>query len=237
MIFSSAHVTSGNVVFAGLYQQLFNSDRKMPDSHAGCVIDGVRNGWSNPGDRDFTQSPGANGTDVEVFDIEKEDVDVRDVRIDRKQIVCKAVRDDRAASLVVHGLLHQSHADALDDPAVRLAARGFGIDDAANIESADDVDHLNRSEVRIDANLDEMRTKRMEGVLLQFLTRLNKTLAFNRLDVCRTHHILEGNIDLLIAGSQPARFSHDVLVWHAVKRRILIFDGALNQFRCGVLAS
>src|SRR6266566_1809282 len=62
-------------------------------------------------------------------------------------------------------VLEQSHSDAEDHASNRLAAGGLRVDDATNVEDAQRTVYPHQTEVRVDPNLDELGTERIDAML------------------------------------------------------------------------
>ena len=93
--------------------------------------------------------------------LDHDHIETANVGVDRHEVLGEIDIRVRADAAVEVRLLEQRHADALHDAAEVLAARGFGVEDAAAGERAHHPPHPHQSQIRIDADLGEVTAERV----------------------------------------------------------------------------
>src|SRR5579859_2257406 len=91
--------------------------------------------------------------------------------------------------MVIHSVLHQGHAYAHNDSAIRLALHSLSVDDLADIKRAGYARNRYLSDLRINFHLHKLRSPGLERVFLALLARLQGALAFHRRLVFGREHL------------------------------------------------
>ena len=112
------------------------------------------------------------------------------------------VPDDAAGFAVHQRFFQQCHADAIGDAADQLAARGFGVQNVAAVEGADEAAATDFAKIGIDAHLGELDVEGVHGELLLLLAGFGFGFGFQESLVGAVHR--GGDGDLVAAGGDLA---------------------------------
>ena len=142
------------------------------------------------------------------------------------------IERQRRAGVRVHGdLFHQRVADALDDAADDLAARRFGMDDAAGVVHGDVVEHAHAAGVGVDFDLGEVGGEGIDDVGLAAGAQFR--FADDGLFRLAPDDVTHGNFYFRRVGDR------DKVIAHSQFRRLHFeqFRGAFEQLALGVFAA
>ena len=102
--------------------------------------------------------------------VEEGDVDRGDVGVGGDDVVGEVVVDGRAEAWVVLGLFEERHADAHDDGAFDLVARGLGVEDAAGVDDGDDTRDAEPRDLGLPGDLGELNAEGVGGELALWIS-------------------------------------------------------------------
>ena len=215
-------------------KHFFRGDGQLADAHAGGVVDGVGDGRGDGDKGRFTERFGAEGADgIGLFDQYRFDGRNVDEIGNFKGV---EIQRQRRAGVGVHGdIFQQRVADALNDPADDLAARGFGVDDAARVVRRDVAQNTNGAGVRVDFDLGEMGGKRIDDMRLaagaQFCFADNGLVRLAPDDVTHRDFDLRriGDGDEAIAQCQSRRLDFEKFRGAFEQALLRVFRGLLRR--------
>src|ERR1700680_2124070 len=130
-------------------EELVERDRQVPNALPSGVENCICDGRRRPGDSDFANSARAQRR-MFVRYTGVNDVDVRNIHIDRNMILGERWIHDSTPALVEEGFFSQRHADSHDDPAAQLAGSGFWIHHRSAIERAEPSRHAHFARFLLD---------------------------------------------------------------------------------------
>src|ERR1700758_1357382 len=102
-------------------KQMFDSNRQIAQAAAGGVIERIGNGWRDSDQGNFPQTLDSCAVELEVWFVDKIDLDRADVGVHRYQIVGEIGVEETAVSWIDFARFVQRCADAPHDTASDLA--------------------------------------------------------------------------------------------------------------------
>src|SRR5262249_6603137 len=133
-----------------------------------------------------------------------------------------------------YAALQQRHANAKDDAADCLTARGLRVQDCPNVEDAERTLNAHKSKVRVNTHLDELRAKGTHAVAIRHAYPINPAVGAHLLEPVAA----EGGGEALAAmwrirHEELTMFDADAIRGAAAQRRASVVERELEEFRSG----
>src|SRR5215469_14353287 len=140
-------------------QQVFNTDWKIANPHAGGVVHRRRNRRSNASQPNLSNASGSILAHDRIGDVKEVNVDLWRIGDSWNNIIREVVVDRMSVARVVDRLFKQSHSDSHHNCASDLVGRRPFVDNAAAIDDADNSAYAELGDSWIPFNLDELGSK------------------------------------------------------------------------------
>ncbi len=140
--------------------------------------------------------------------------------------------DDAAGALVEQGLLHEGHADALDDAAAHLAGGLLGGNDAASVEGAGPAGDADLTGVLVDPYLSEVRAVGAGGAFEGLVRRRRLAGHLDMVAACQLQDLPVGHA-AAVPGEQSLVARFHLAGQEPRQRRVL---GELEEFSYELVA-
>src|SRR6266446_2007832 len=149
---------------------MLRTNRQLPNSPTGCVIDCVSDGRRSSGNPDFTDSASTDRIELQIGTVKKLHIDCGNVRIRRYQILRNVPICDPPGSSIVLSSLQERHTDAKHNSSHDLIAGGLFAHHRSNVHDAGKTIHSYLVSERVYLHLAKLRTKRAKPILMLFVT-------------------------------------------------------------------